>query len=363
MVDPVSYWRRLGAQCVHPEDRPFIASSDFETSLLPQPWVGPLLGADIFVLQLNPGLDGAETEFERARADFRSALRANLQGQSTNLFLDPRFRDHPGAAWVRRILGANATSSVASRICMVELVPYHSRSGGVARAVAPHLPSTAVMRDWVRGQLVPRAQRGEILLIVQRAARAWGLDTATPDKGIVVYSPGQARGGYLTPKTSGGLGIAARLGTENSEPRTIATRPLNRTRSVMPLSEIDTDAAALAGQLGQCSSQVRDIFFALDRALEAAGLPFERSPLRRSGAWLARSYKLGSKSLLRVDPKGDWLKVKVGPNNAATIPQSLRPLGEKRDDWIVITPTTRDIGIKFAVRAMKTNAGLGEEDE
>jgi hypothetical protein len=171
--DPISFWRRLGEHHVHPEDRSFIAGPNFETSILPQPWVGPLLGADIFVLQLNPGLDGAEVEYEQSRADFRDALKANLHGQAANVFLDPLFRDHPGTAWVRRILGANAGADAATRICMIELVPYHSRSGGVARAVASRLPSTAMMREWVHSQLAPRARRGEVVLIVQRAARAW----------------------------------------------------------------------------------------------------------------------------------------------------------------------------------------------
>ncbi len=361
---PVAFWGELGAARVHPADSAFLGRGKFETSLLPQPWVGPLKLADIFILQLNPGLDGAEIAFETSRADFREALSSNLSGTAENLFLDARFQGHPGAKWVRRILGANATPSAGSRVCMVELVPYHSVSGSVARAASAYLPSSAMIRSWVHRELVPRAMDGEILLIAPRSAALWGFDYGKTANGIIAYTRGQARSASLTPQTLGGVSISARLGIHHGPEQARFERPAltsarskeARTPPTMRNSEEDTDAAALSGQLGRCGAQIKDLFLALDRGLAGAGLSISRSMLARGGSWLGRTYKVDNRKILEVHPKGDWLKVFVGPQNMAFAPKELVPVGESRDGWIIIEPRTSSVGFRFAIEAAQRNA-------
>ena len=207
----LSFWAECDGRCVHPQDAPFVSADRFALDLLPQPWVGPLLTADIFVLLLNPGHSGEEADYERRRPDFREALAATLAGRQRHVFLDPRFSDHPGAAWTSRVLGRAIAPLLAERLCMIELVPYHSRQGAVATAVADRLPSSRRIRDWVEHDLRPRAERGEVALIVPRAARRWGFEPGSAGGSVTVYDAARARGAYMTPGTPGGDLIAQRL--------------------------------------------------------------------------------------------------------------------------------------------------------
>ena len=207
----MSFWAECDRRNVHPRDAPFVSAERFALDLLPQPWVGPLLTADIFVLLLNPGHSGEEADYERRRPDFRDALNATRAGRQRHVFLDPRFSDHPGAAWTSRVLGRAIAPLLAERLCMIELVPYHSRQGAVATAVADRLPSSRRIRDWVEHDLRPRAERGEVALIVPRAARRWGFESGSASGSVTVYDAARARGAYMTPGTPGGDLIAQRL--------------------------------------------------------------------------------------------------------------------------------------------------------
>jgi len=98
-------------------------------ALFPQPWVGPLRTARAFILQLNPGYSGPEVDIESTDQLFSTSLRENLSGQLPNLFLDPRFKSHPGRAWVESHLrGVASMEDLASEVAQLELFPYHSKA-------------------------------------------------------------------------------------------------------------------------------------------------------------------------------------------------------------------------------------------
>lgn len=84
------------------------------------------------------------------------------------------------------------------------------------------------------------------------------------------------------------------------------------------------------GQLGRCSSEVREAFARLHIALTAIGLAVE--PLLRQGEWLAGSYKQGRQRIVGVHPKTDWIKVQLDEIAASSAPHRLRPVGEVRGD-------------------------------
>src|SRR5205085_11945929 len=89
--DLIAFWSKLETENrIHPDDADHLGEG-FQLKLIPQPWVGPLRHAQVFMLFLNPGFDGGEIEYEQHRPDFREALRANLRGQEPYFFLDPRF--------------------------------------------------------------------------------------------------------------------------------------------------------------------------------------------------------------------------------------------------------------------------------
>ena len=239
MTNPLSaFWAHADLRkppYVHPDDRlvferfkpgslkhPAITSANCEDylptlsdrfihfSLLPVPYVGDLERADIFVLMLNPGFSQREYMVE-ARPEIDAALRANLAQSHINtapmLYLDALFGDHPGQQyWQKRLKGSGSYKELAKRLAVLEVFPYHSEADS-ARSLVEKLPSSQVAREFVHNYLVPKAQRGDILLVVPRAKTQWGVREEDISGNIVVHGQGLNASGLLTPGTPGGQSI------------------------------------------------------------------------------------------------------------------------------------------------------------
>jgi hypothetical protein len=201
----IEYWSVLDGQTVHPDDQAVLPPGQFAIDLQPLPWNGPLRSARTYILMLNPGLKPTDHEWER-RPEVHDALRSNLGGDSPYLYLQSRFIDRPGNEWTRRWLGSDIGAAQADKICVLQLVPYHSEEGDKVKRVARHLPSSQESIRFVRDWLVPRAKAGEIGLVVARAARQWKLSPADECQSLVVYTNerGECRGAYQTANTRGG---------------------------------------------------------------------------------------------------------------------------------------------------------------
>ena len=195
--------------------------------LIPQPFLGNLERASIFLLLLNPGLGPDDYFGEYQVPGFRDALLANLRQDFSGralpfLFLDPQFAWHGGFDWwhskLTRVIQelaktwqipfSAARAQLARSVADIELFPYHSDifhgAGGRLRSLA----SVQLARRYVHDVLLPRVRRKEAIIIVTRQARIWGLP---PEAGVIVYSPGEARGAHLTPDSPGGRAILDHL--------------------------------------------------------------------------------------------------------------------------------------------------------
>ena len=191
--------------------------------LLPQPFIGDLRRARIFLLLLNPGLGPDDYYGENEVPEFRNALLANLgQDFAGNpypfLFLDPKYSWHGGFDWwhtkLARVIDqlaksmstsfATARRRLASEIASIELLPYHSASFRDADHWLKKLPSVALARKFVAQVVMERVRSGEAIVIVTRKAREWNLPL---EDGVVVYSAGEARAAHLTPTSRGGKAI------------------------------------------------------------------------------------------------------------------------------------------------------------
>ena len=106
----------------------------------------------------------------------------------------------------------------------------------------------------------------------------------------------------------------------------------------------DTEQDALAGKRGQCESGVQEAFRRLDTAVEKIVGAVDRRAIRRDGDWVGRSYKLGGKLLLQVNPKVESLRVQVGKEAYAAASAVLRG-SYRQDGWIVIRPEHIDEGL------------------
>lgn len=204
----VSYWSRLGNSHVHPDDMQHVRAPDFATDLLPVPWAGPLCTAKVYFLFLNPGLT-EQDRVEEARPAFKTVLRANLSGDQPYFYLMKEYASHPGHKWARQTFGSDVTEASAGDICMLQLVPYHSEKGDVARRVAPTLPSSLMIRRFVSESLIPRAMAGEIGIVVARSAKLWGIDTQADS--IVIYRGAETRRAFQTAGSRGGRFLRQKL--------------------------------------------------------------------------------------------------------------------------------------------------------
>ena len=166
----------------------------FQSSLIPQPYIGNLRTANIFILSLNPGFEFCDYHSETENADFRKALEDTLyQNFNDDGYFawpfNPKFLWTSGAKyWLKKINTAKnslieefieqektkgndfsfsqAIKLFSKKIAFLEVVPYHSREFSFSKY--KKLPSTKKMFDFIKGYVIPKAENGEALLLVLR---------------------------------------------------------------------------------------------------------------------------------------------------------------------------------------------------
>ncbi|MBI4082468.1 MAG: hypothetical protein HY423_07645 [Candidatus Lambdaproteobacteria bacterium] len=217
----------------------FVAGSRFgdfddhrlHLSLLPIPYGGNLERAKIVILLLNPGFSytdyWAETRVPQYRHRLKENIRQSFRGvKFPFLWLDPEFCWHSGFAWWERKLRdvltviakkefrssyLKALQDLSTKLAHLELVPYHSPAFR-AHALIRQLRSVELAQQFVRDVLVPKANAGNLTLIVTRQSATWGIPPRT--KNLVVYSGGETRGASLSRKSQGGKAILRHYGIE-----------------------------------------------------------------------------------------------------------------------------------------------------
>lgn len=206
-------------------------------SLLPVPYAGDLARADIFVLQLNPGLNFIDYYAEWCMPEFRQRLESNLRQRLTKvefpfLYLDPQFCWHSGFRWwegkFREVATAiadakfggrylHALRDLSQRVAALELVPYHSISFREHLAL-PHLASAKRTRLFAC-ELAKKAATGKVTMIITRRLEDWAIPKS---RNVIQYTGGLRRGASLGIETPGGQAILARYGLQvkNEGPET-----------------------------------------------------------------------------------------------------------------------------------------------
>lgn len=202
--------------------------SRLHLGLLPQPFFGDVRHATVYILLLNPGLGPHDYYGEYQVPAYREALLANLQqrfhgGAQSFLFLDPRYSWHGGFDWwhgklaklIQRIASsrelsfADARAHLASVMASIELLPYHSKTFKVPARWLSTLRSVTLAREFVHDYVIPRANRGDAVVIITRKVAEWG---SPHGPGVITYSGPQARAAHLTPDSPGGRAILEWLG-------------------------------------------------------------------------------------------------------------------------------------------------------
>ncbi|WP_226164035.1 hypothetical protein [Hymenobacter terricola] len=201
-------------------------STKFHLSLLPQPFVGNLAQASIFILLLNPGFSAGDYYALHHTPAYAAAIKRNLGQQNGAdpypfFFLDPQFAWTAGGQWwqarfrsiAEELVKRNgfslqeALQHISQHVACLEMYPYHSQSFKEPRG---NLESKTLVCQYVKEELVPRAIAGNALIVATRRAAEWQLPTRQ-NRNIIAYTAGQARGAHLTMNTNGGRAIMQRL--------------------------------------------------------------------------------------------------------------------------------------------------------
>ena len=210
----------------------FGAPSDkrLHLGLLPQPFMGNLRKASIYILLLNPGLGSSDYFAEDEVADFKPALLANLKQDFKGkkipfIFLDPKFSWHGGYAWWHGKLSSviqqlavdrgysfsKAREVLANKIACIEAFPYHSSEFKIG-SFWKNLPSVTLVHNYVHDIVLPRVKQKKAIMVATRQVEYWGL----PDiQGVINYKNGKERAASLHYEMSdGGKAILERMRIE-----------------------------------------------------------------------------------------------------------------------------------------------------
>lgn len=196
----------------------------FHLNLLPVPYVGNILKAQIYILMLNPGFGILDYYAESCSETYRNLLIKNLKQTLQDdkfpfIFLNPELLWHGGGQyWEKKLKNIIVTvakslalsyvdslSFISKRIAVLELVPYHSKSFGLSNKDFNKLYTPSVMLDFVKNYVVPRVQNGQACIISTRNSSRWNLPKN--ENNIVVYSGGASRAAHLSTNTKGGQKI------------------------------------------------------------------------------------------------------------------------------------------------------------
>lgn len=195
--------------------------------LIPQPFCGDILNAEIYVLMLNPGYGPqdyfAELEVPAYRKAALHNLRQNFENEEYPFYmLNPKFSWSSGFVWWHKKFGlvidsiskntgmsyAEARKYLSKKVASLELIPYHSTSYYDPSGWTKKLESAKLARDFVNNIVLPKVEQNEAILIVTRQVKEWNLPE---HENITVYSNGEARGAHLSPSSRGGKAIIDRL--------------------------------------------------------------------------------------------------------------------------------------------------------
>jgi hypothetical protein len=198
-----------------------------QLGLIPHPFCGDILNAEIYVLMLNPGYEPQDYFAELEVPIYSEAALNNLKQDFKDnnypfYMLNPEFSWSSGFVWWHKkfaliidsisknsdISFADARKHLSQKVASIELVPYHSTSFRDPVGWTKKLESAKLARDFVNEYVLERVRNDEAILIVTRQVREWNLPE---HENITVYSSTEARGAHLSPASRGGKAIIKRL--------------------------------------------------------------------------------------------------------------------------------------------------------
>ena len=183
------FWARCGQNKIHPDDAAYLAEGDspFNHMLLPCPFDGPLDKARVVICLSNPS-DGYTQEVEEVNSvvlDMRSGE------EPLPTIFDNFYRG------ISKPI-CKPLDELRSKVAVFNVCPYSSKELN-AKAVRKSLglPSVWQAQQYLREVLIPRAQTGNIYLILIRKLSLWGVTEGVEKAGGLHVIRGRAINGVM----------------------------------------------------------------------------------------------------------------------------------------------------------------------
>jgi len=191
------FWARCGRHQIHPDDDAHLKHSPFDHSVLPCPFDGPLEMAKVVICLANPKYDD-----DKDRQALNALIMSMRSGEDV---LPEMFAD-----FYRRTTGPIGLEERRMRhlVSILNVCPYASKSmEGKEVRVASGLPSVWTAQKYLREVLMPRAQTGNIYLVVLRKLQLWGLTADAEEVGNIRVVSGRELSGVMSQSLGEEIGL------------------------------------------------------------------------------------------------------------------------------------------------------------
>ena len=105
---------------------------------------------------------------------------------------------------------ADARKLVRENLSVLQNVPYHSKEYGLSENRRSKLTSPKLAEAYLHEVLVPRAKKGDCLVVVTRGSKLWNIKES---ENIIIYKRAETRSASLGENSRGGNAILKYLST------------------------------------------------------------------------------------------------------------------------------------------------------
>ena len=196
--------------------------ASFHFGLIPQPYMGDICNAEIYILAAGPGIHSEDYIATYKCRELRNKLISNLKQLENDpprfIWLDPQLSWHDAHKYWKKRRKLNDTigklkkrtkdpeKKLKKRMALIELIPYHSRRS--RQSWPPEwkkLPSSDLALDFVRKVVVPRVTNRKAIVIVGRRVGTWKDALPKEEPGIIFHD--NPRKMHLSPDSDAGKAI------------------------------------------------------------------------------------------------------------------------------------------------------------
>lgn len=185
-----------------------VNANNFELKLVPQPYIGGLRNAKIFICNINPGYCEDDEKIEKEGNEpylkdefIKQIKQEGLPSEYPFIWLNPEYERVSGFGWWREYTMFKQFADfvckhnknidreelfkwLAKNVAALELVPYHSKTISINK-----LPESAeFMKNFVNDKLIDYVKENDLVLVINRGYDKWLKNEKIPEgKYIFVY--------------------------------------------------------------------------------------------------------------------------------------------------------------------------------